>query len=361
METIPAIRQLRGTTRPIARCKAGTGKPPKERTAGCGGNGFLNHHFQPFLGFEFGDWKKAEAEFFTSANNLCQLYGIEKPDVSGFSFPQNIATMYLQLTDSFGSDKDCTCLIMQDDTHSATIATVKTFDTGYRLYYIPVRPLWRLLTNEPDNPLNQVMLAIYGYFYKEIKVGYYREPGYLNQTYETIENWIEEDNDGEDEDYRLIQRKELDTMNTAGDKILPLIKDGFSLKNFSLAIEVYLTTPNYDSVAVELAQEIYKLATDYPKHKIPIPENLSESEENERIYFEQYVSFYWSCQDCFFDMLNDMVNNEFQEMGSQEEPISVQWFDMPQEKELHSFDFETRLFNLINEFIDLLNDYDEEH
>jgi hypothetical protein len=47
-------------------------------------------------------------------------------------------------------------------------------------------------------------------------------------------------------------------------------------------------------------------------------------------------------------------------MGYQEEPMTLQWFDRPQEKAEHVFDYEPRLFSLINRFSELLNDYDYE-
>jgi hypothetical protein len=40
--------------------------------------------------------------------------------------------------------------------------------------------------------------------------------------------------------------------------------------------------------------------------------------------------------------------------------MSLQWFDQPQEKAEHVFDYEPRLFSVINRLSELLNDYDYE-
>jgi hypothetical protein len=55
----------------------------------------------------------------------------------------------------------------------------------------------------------------------------------------------------------------------------------------------------------------------------------------------------------------DMINCELQEMGFQEEPVSIQYFDHSQEKEIHDFDFEHRFFQLTDRLSELLNEYDK--
>jgi hypothetical protein len=207
-----------------------------------------------------------------------------------------------------------------------------------------------------------MLITVYQYLYHVINVSYYREPGYLNYTYEIIENWIDEDEDGEDEDYRKYQRSEFERMKTSGDSLLRVIKEPFNIEMMELMLKRYRDSADWDLDADSLVQEFEKLAKDYPgrsiKHSIPF--GVYETGENDLICLEHYLSFYWSSMDGFQEMIDDTVNNELNEMGYQEEPVAVQWFDIPHEKEHHDFDFEVRLFALLNELIDLVNEYDHE-
>ncbi|MEO6849136.1 MAG: hypothetical protein ABI166_00835, partial [Mucilaginibacter sp.] len=63
---------------------------------------------------------------------------------------------------------------------------------------------------------------------------------------------------------------------------------------------------------------------------------------------------------CLQENIYDMVNSELQELGYQEEPVAIQWFDTPQEKPQQDFDFEARFFALLNRLTELLNDFDHE-
>jgi len=361
METLPVIRKLCRPAQPTARCKSRTKQPGKKRTTGHCGNGFLNHQFKPVWGTAFRDWKKAENDFFSSLTNLCDFLGWTKPDVSGLSFPQNISAAYQQLIAN-NNEKDVNCLILQDKNHHATLATVKTFDTGYRLYYIPVRPVCKRMECDNTKPLAELLISVYRYLYHVTGVSYYRESGCLDYMYETLENWIDEDTDDEGGDFRNLQRKEIDNAKTCGDAFLKIIKQPFSAKAFASRIAAYHDSECRDIAFEELAQELFKFASDYPNRSIAdsIPADFYPGEENETICLQHYLSFYWSGEDCLADTLTDMVNNELQEMGYQEEPVAVQWFDVLPDTERYDFDFEARLFALLLALTNYLSDYDNE-
>ncbi|HEX3386431.1 MAG TPA: hypothetical protein VHS53_14625, partial [Mucilaginibacter sp.] len=224
METASIIQELRaGARQPAGREKCANQSAPK-RTTGFSRNGFLNHRFDAFAGFSVNNWKRAEKEFFNSVTNICRLYSFQEPDVTGLIFPQNVQAAYQKISELFDTRNNLNLKIMQDNEHDACLATLKTYDTGYRLYYIPIKPLCLLGSLEELRPLAKVLVTIYQYLYQVVDVTYYREPGYLNYTYETIENWIDENEDGEDEDYRKYQRSEFAQMKTAGDDLLKIIK-----------------------------------------------------------------------------------------------------------------------------------------
>jgi len=362
MATASIIRQTRRAVRPLAGRKGSTAKPAKKRTAGTHRNGFLNHSFNPVWGIAFSDWRKAEREFFVSLGNLCDLYGWTKPDVSGLSFPQNVSVAYNGVSGLLGSKSDVKLNICQDNTRSLCLATSKTFDTDYHLYYIPVRPLWKMREVKAQKLPYDLLMAVFRYLYQVSGVPFYTEPGTIDGNYETIKNWLDEEQDEQEEPYRQRQKKELKTLELAGKALLPELQKPFVLKELENGLVRYQQLTEADRILVDLMEEFVKLIKDYPKQalKETMYYDEEEDEDNQTIYWEQYISFYWSGNDCLSETLYQMVNDEFQEMGYQEEPVSNQWFDTPQEKPCHVFDYEPRLLSLIDRLAEILNDYDDE-
>lgn len=362
METAPVIRRIHQKLRPLARCKSGTAKPPKKRTTGTHRNGFLTHSFTPFYSVACGNWEAAEQKFFTSLDNLCRFQGWAVPDVSGLAFPQNVKKAMQMLKEKEKSD--LTILLLQDTNYSACLATSKTFNTNYRLYYIPVRPLYQLQGDKDGQSLYDLTAVIFGYLYQVCGVPYFTEPGYMDNEYDCIQNWIDEEDDEDEREFRQIQKMDLKLKQTAGEQLLEIIKQPYSLKRFGDCIQQFQAAGGdlLGSAYKEAAMEIWKLASDYPQRKIrdSMHYEFNEDADSDQIYWENYISFYWSGNDSLNETLYDMVNNEFQEMGYQEEPMAFQYFDTPQENTSYDFDFEARLFALFNRLTELLNDYDYE-
>jgi hypothetical protein len=366
METTSAIRGIRPKLRPLARCTGSTAKPPKKRTKGTHRNGFLTHSFKPFQSLPFYGFGQGEKEFFQSLENFCRLYKWQAPDTSGLSFPQNISAVLEKL--SAQRFDEASVMLLQDKACPARLATVKTFNTNFCLYYVPVRPLWQMKNDAGKQPYYELTRTLFAYLYQTVGIPFFREPGYLDNSYDSLENWIREidDNGNEDEEeetWRKRQFAELDLMKVAGDMLLPEIKAPFDLQTWQQQLTQHPETDKRGRELVEVANEFLKLFKDYPSRTIKDTmhyELHEESEDDYAIYWENYISFYWSGEDTLQQMLFEMVNNEFQEMGYQEEPVAIQWFDTPQEKPYHDFDFETRLFFLLDELTGILNDFDDE-
>jgi hypothetical protein len=362
METASVIRKPRRAVRPLAGRKRSTAKPVKKRTAGTHRNGFLNHSFNPFWGVAFKDWRSAGREFFVSLENLCNLYGWTKPDVSGLSFPDNISEAYKRIVAQQPRSFEPDIKICQDKEHGCCLVTQKTLDTNYHLYYIPVRPLWKMRAVKTEKPLYRLMLVVFGYLYQVAGVPFFTEPGTIDSNYDTIKNWIDEEGDSEDKIFRKRQKDELQLLKMAGDTLLPEVGKPFKLKELVTGLVRYQRSANCDTCFAEVVYEIIKLVKDYPKRAIKETMYYEEEqdEDSQTIYWEQYISFYWSGEDCLSETLYQMVNDEFQEMGYQEEPVNRQWFDKPQGMPCHVFDYEPRLLSLIDRLCELLNDYDYE-
>lgn len=210
-----------------------------------------------------------------------------------------------------------------------------------------------------------MLLCVFAYLYQIAKLPYYTEyDSYLSGEYETLRNWIEEgDDEGEEEQqYRDEQLDVLHTMEHSGNRILTLIRENEHLIKWEENIKAYRESENWDLETESLADQFLRLYKEYPHRSVfdNIHDELVVPEETERIRAEQYISFYWSSNDCMQEMLFEMINNEFQECGVTDEPTSIQLFDTPEAKPMNDLDFEKRLFDLIDKLCGILNKYDHE-
>ncbi len=360
MEYISGTRPLRKRHQSPSRCGSSKNEQIKKCTGRTYGNGFLNHSFQPFWGIAIASLGKTEREFFNSLSNCCNCYGFEMPDVAALPFPLNVNAAFKAIEEKLNAINEA-CIIISDKKEKAAIATAKVFDTGHTLYYIPVRPLYHLMQDEQQKPLADVLIAVFNYLYNIAGISYFRKSGYLSNIYETMEDWI--DNDDEDEQYRVGQKQEMNLLKTAGDSIFSLINKPFKIEHAKYLLEQYEKSTGFNIEMYDVCDSLLQLSIDYPNRSIK--QNLNTiflgGDGEEYIYIEQYVSFFWSSYDELCECLFDMVNNELNEMSEMEEPMSLQIFDEPCQQRRYDFDFETRLFNGINNLTEQLNFYDEKY
>jgi hypothetical protein len=72
------------------------------------------------------------------------------------------------------------------------------------------------------------------------------------------------------------------------------------------------------------------------------------------MYPDYYLSFFWSDKGAAYDSLMEAVNSSLQECSRSLDPVAVQLFDKPQEREAHDLYFEWRFILLIDYLCELL-------
>ncbi|MEZ2334713.1 hypothetical protein AB6735_03725 [Mucilaginibacter sp. RCC_168] len=364
MENLRTVRQLRSKTKPSARCGRNTAQPLKKRASRHGRNGFLNHTFKPFWLFD-GNIERAETEYFRSLENLCKYYDLQIPDVSDVSFPQNIYQSWSITNERVKAiNKKLDCIIVKDDNHEAVLATVNQFDTGRMLYYIPVKPLWKWVSDAQQQPVAEVVTAIFAYLYQVVQLPMYSDyETFLADQYRYVEDMINEEmneDDAEETAYREEQLDELSTLQNSGIKLGRLMGEKFRLENIEDTVLNYANTELRDNDLAILAIEFVQLYKSYPNRNMfdAIRPDLYYPEVNERIKADQYISFYWSGNDSVIETVMSMIDCSFQEMGITDEPIDVVLFDNPAKAKQESFGFESRFFPLLDRLCTFLNQYD---
>lgn len=369
MENTCFIRRTGRAVKPPARCGRGQAQPAPKRTRRVDGNGFLNHSFLPFWAFTGNRHRIARAYFYSIAN-LCKHYNLTIPKTD-LPFPQNIYTTWEKIEKQVREiNRDHHCMILEDKGKKAVLSVVKTFDLSHYLFYIPVRAYWQWSQNPEYAGITELVTVIFAYLHQVVDIPFYAESGsFMDYQYDTLEQWVSEtedeaNTDVEDKAWRQQQEDTLYELRRAGGHIMPIIK------NPDWLVKMYSIVTNFhhrDRHELEwelLSIEFLQLYRQYPNRSLSdgIHPDLVYPDEEERIRFEEYMSFYWSDKDCFQHELLEMINCSFQERPVMDEPNAVHFFDTMPDPDKKDFDFETRLFDLIERLRDLLNDYDhEEH
>jgi hypothetical protein len=361
METASKIRQTHHLPEQGKRYRNHQETKIKSRTPKFGGNGFLNHRFIPLINAqqeEIRNNRAIEGNFFRSLTNLAETYSFAPLDVSEKIYPDNIrsAFSYAELKLK-AANPDLSLIILQDENHQATLATVLPLNLPTTLYYVAIRPVWNLLQDKAKKKLTEVLLSVFAYLYKVVQVPYYRDnSSYLSGTYEMIREWIEEDPEGLDEADYGEQIANFDAASNNGDRLRDILNNPCHLIQFEQRLKKLKPSGEWQRELHKVCMKFLNLYTSYPDRSIfdNIYEGLLYPQEEERIYPEQYLSFFWDYEDNIYQSLFETVNAELQEKSVMDEPLSIQSFAFPQEKETHNLDFEKRLFELIPELNSLL-------
>lgn len=360
METLLQDIRIRRRTKQVARCSTNKKIQAKNSTARFNPNGFLNHSFQPLtdnkqlLKYQNG----IETSYFNSLANLANLYQFEPLNVKGNVYPYTIHLSYEYARRWMNSiAPDTKLVIIHEEKRMACLATVKAYDTGSCLYYIAIEPLCKLLKYRRYKKQAELLTSVFAYLYQIAKVPYYGNQGnYLYYTYDTIEQWIEEEAEAweEDHDKVLLELKTQKSLRTIIEK---KIKLPYQLMCFEERINQFVPKTDFDKALLETSRNCFELYQAYPKRSIEdnTQINLLAADEEERISTDQYISFFWSSKGLLYEQVFDYVNSSLQEMSAIDEPQSIQLFDTPQRRTTHCFDFEEKFFSLLHELADLLN------
>lgn len=357
-----SIRSLKGQ---VKKCAS----PPSRYN-------FLNHSFLPLvavkppLKYHF---SKIEREYFKSLTNLEKLFGLKRFETKSLIYPVNITRSFEFAYDQLAKLKpDLRLVIVNDENHIATLATIDTFDTKQTLYYLEIEPLYDLLQNPKRRKTANLLLSIFAYLYQVIGIPHFREHNsYLYQTYSMVIDWfLDENYDDDDIDPNETQlqlnrnQDYIDNMLDCGDIVLKAMKGKRNLEYLGTRIASYKPATDTECSLLNVAKYATQLQADFPSRSImdSIKTELFESEiqDNDKMFAENYLCFLWSFEDDLATSLMDAVNTELNECINIDEPLSIQFFDKPQLNEYHNHQFHFRAFELLNLVADLLTDFTKE-
>ncbi|MBC6112448.1 hypothetical protein ACFOG5_02485 [Pedobacter fastidiosus] len=367
MVQTPEIGQFYRKNRPTERCFAvdrNTTEPQAKALApGISRPAFLSRAHPPKIGKflpELRAYARIEREFKTSLSNLCALYDISEPEMGGI-FPMNISGAFEKVAEALSnSHGEIKPKIMQDKSGKVCLATQKVFDTRMTLYYLPLCSLWEMMKQKDKKSETALLLSVLSYLFQIAGVPHFAETySYLDGIYEMVAEWNDEQEQDEVEepDAEFIAAH-FSMMNEAGIILLSQMNSPKNLARFRGRVKRFKPKNAQGKALLNCAKNALQLFRAFPARSVM--DNMAipalESEEDSFIRSEQYMGFYWSNKDCVIDSVMEYVNAELSELCEMEEPVSVQYFDCPQDRESHDFTFEEKFFALLNEITDHLTD-----
>jgi len=333
----------------------------EKRTTCSSANGFLKYSFTPIVNREvglLGQAKQVQQEFFQSLANLAEFYQLDISCADNLYYPMNIQDAFEKAKKAF--DKKPTGLhliIAKDKTRKACISTVKTYDTGQCLFYLPAKPLVSLMRNRRMKRQADLMLSMFAYLYQVAGIPYFTY-GFLSGEYDMIYEWYNTgDMDYDEADY-LIMKEIYRLKDYYGKKIFKSINNEYHLQQFERRVRQFKPACEKDSALHTVSKQLLAVCKQYPTRGIMdnIYECPVQREEDEKVLPDQYISFMWDGEGMLYDQLIETINVRFQETVDMDEPAAVQYFDTMPEAEQHDLGFEEKFFDCLHNLSDVLNE-----
>lgn len=359
METLrTAKRVLRSP-----RQGAGHGTGSAGQTPVCPGrpvtNGFLKRPVPPLYTCEANGLPRqqvAEKAIGRAFKEIAAKYGIDPGSLDRTAYPYNVLTAFDRLTHALQYERpEADFYIVSTEENGIALLERETVPNNNTLYYIPVAPLYRSLKVRPKCKGLQVLLSVFAYLYHVAEIPYYCDPSsYLNWQYEMIAEWMENDPDAFEEGYYQRRIADLKMAAYIGEQIARKIHNPCHLEWFERRVNGFVPQSHWDSEVQEIGRQALHLYQQYPN--ATLTSNVAESEDdydNETIEIGQYVSFIHDFEGSLYDEIFQMVNDDFGNRGTLQEPTCEMVYGIAGNKE-GSLDFERQLFALIDDLTTLL-------
>jgi len=265
-----------------------------------------------------------------------------------------------KIKDSLGHSDDIKLNIIKTELGKVALESKVQYDTGTCLYYIPVVPLFRFLKDKrflSSRPAVLVLLSACSYLFRFAGVPMYTAPGsYMSYEYDILTNWCEESD--ESESYRSDLR-ELKAILSIGEWMNQKFHNEKNLHFLKDRITKIKPVDEFDRYCLSVGQQTLWLYEHYPNEHIfryaqDFPENPHDADDVSLM--GQYISFIGTADGGIYDMLLDMVNNEFAENRTLQQPEIVKIFD-GRSLSNRDFTYENAAFKLLEDVCVILNNY----
>lgn len=360
----PTVRRIYELDAKTKGCKRKSKRQTQICTRNNATNGFLKNVFLPKLlktnSFTTSTQTLiAEEEFYKSLSNLANQYEVAIMESRNYDYPYNIA---LALWDIGSKLKNITeskqWHLIQKNT-KICLAKQECFGMDTTLYYIPIIPLYLMLKDNKRKKSANLLISVYSYLYKIVDVPYYRqEDSYLYSMFEMQKEWLEQDDEMEETQNYLSMITQAEFI---GDYMENKISNLMSLQVFEQRLKGFKMCDVFDQECQKVALEAFDIFKSFPNETIfrnrqNHKKSFTDEFDEGVIQMDMYISFIADTDGCLYNEILYNINSEFNESGLIEEPTIYTPINERHVKE-NNFDFENRIFKMLNNLCELLHDY----
>ncbi|QHV99196.1 hypothetical protein [Spirosoma endbachense] len=315
-----------------------------------------------------------QAEFFQSLSYLATTYGFTPTtEVDTLPYPLNIGHVLTITRQQFNPlEPDARLIIIKDDKHLATLATVKDKEAEWGLYYVPVRPLYYLIQRRTKSPRTELICCIYAYLYQVAKIPYCTDDqgSYVSSEYDYIREREQEWSDYELADMEAEKDAGANYIKEINGKLIKCLKrfnKQRHLEKFARLSETFQPICEDDHTLLQVARRFLELYETFPEHSFELAQvynyNQDVSEEEEyQISIDRRVSFIWAENDLVYQYIIENFDAEFSS-GSEEGPYACSvLYDKSyatKDELLNSEMFMSHLLSSMAEFITYISKLDD--
>ena len=363
-EAAPSVGRMGIGTRQAQRRKGDRPQHAKPRTAGDFTDGFLRQQFMPMYAPSAGmpENKEVDKGVLNSLANVAEKFRFIPAQVQDLPYPYNVLLAH-EATKKQLSRKspDLELFIMETDAGGFSLATMETVNRSYDLYYIPVRPLFRLLRSEKSRLAGKLLLAVFSYLYHVAKVpGHRDEETFLYYHTQMIADWLDDDSDWEEEDTAGLQAN-IRQAAYEGDYVQKRYGHAYHLAHFAETVASAKPVTHLETQCLKIAGACLKLWQDYPQGDIfqhlHLPDGREEQDDDyydNTIYVQEYVHFIHDVNDALYNNMYGNVQTEFNEKPYAQQHSLITLYDQPPGLATDTLNYPKRFFQLTDQLCDLL-------
>jgi hypothetical protein len=329
---------------------------------------FLTHRFLPLASDHPVLYRnrRVQGEFFRSVDHLARLYRLVAPEVTDLPYPLNIHAAFVHLKQQLERAQPALSLaIVQTNEGITTLATAKEVDLQGCLYYIPLRPIFRLLRRKKAREVGPILLGIAAYIRQKMEMPCYSDWGsYMANVHGILEQWVDDMDGQRDEKEAAEYYSEFRRAEKVGYYMQQKLRQPARITKLTSCLQTFDPVGEWQVRLRQLAGDFIQLDHAYPNRSLfeEIPTGFldEEARDEDRVSKDQYLSFVYDHYSWLGEEVNDYVETSLQECPIVDVPVTVQFFHEPQCKEAHDPTYEVTCLRLLNEFAYLLNNIDHE-
>lgn len=367
MQTISKNNRAHHRARPATHRRQSE-KDKTEMRSNChAGLSYMNYQFSPVWDSSVitCDTRLIENAFYDSLKYFEKLYGCRIARKTGVPFPLNIALDYKAACLKLHKrNPDLSLFISLDTAGHPRLCTAEPYAVdSHTLYYIPIRPLYRLMNDPSAKARADLLLSVFAYLYHVLKIPYYRnENTFLSDCYYRVAEFMTGEDSEDDPETIARNNSLLKECLSEGDAVLKALTEPSHIKAFEERLKTFNAINNSDQELLNIAKQAFDLMHAFPETELTdaIPESIFDRGVDERILAEQYIAFFWdaNCEPVYNNLI-EYVSGCLENCGAIDSPAGYQLFDQPHEKIQHDSRFASGVFELIINLIEfLIKNYD---